>query len=57
MIGYIYMRGMPMRDMEIFCLKANEQSCILDADIISESIGEGVRRLALAKALLITKLM
>ena len=45
MIGYIYMRGMPMRDMEIFYFKkkkADEQSCILDASIISESIGERV---------------
>ena len=32
-----------MRDMEFFILKkADEQSCILDASIISESIGERV---------------
>ena len=38
----IYMRGMLMTDMETFVQKANEQSCIRDANIISESIGEGV---------------
>ena len=32
-----------MRDMEIFYfIKADEQSCILDVGIISESIGERV---------------
>jgi hypothetical protein len=33
---------MLMTDMETFVQKSNEQSCILDANIISESIGEGV---------------
>ncbi len=30
-----------MSDMETFVQKANEQGCILDANIISESIGIG----------------